>query len=241
MAPRRQRPTQTSLALDAAPAGVDPAVDWAMSLGGPVAGLDEAGRGPLAGPVVAACVVLPEPLPASLLGLDDSKKLDEAARLALLPAIERDALAIGVAVVEAARIDAENILRASLSAMAEALLACEARLGRPILGALVDGNQRAPLPERVTQRTLVGGDGLSRPIMAASIVAKVTRDRRMIAEDARWPAYGFAGHKGYGTPRHLQAIVEHGPCPLHRRSFAPVRNALLARGLPVDDHDGDRR
>jgi len=234
MASRRRRSPQVSRPLDGALTAVDPAVEWAHALGGPVAGLDEAGRGPLAGPVVAACVVLPEPLPCSLRGLDDSKKLDQAAREGLYPAIERDAVAFGVAIVEAERIDDENILRASL-------LACEARLGRPLLGALVDGNQRAPLPARVAQRTLVGGDALSRPIMAASIVAKVTRDRRMIAEDARWPAYGFAGHKGYGTPRHLKALVEHGPCPLHRRSFAPVRNALLARGVAVEDEDGQRR
>lgn len=210
------------------PAG-DPAVAWARDLGGPVAGLDEAGRGPLAGPVVAACVVLPDPLPEPLRALDDSKKLDERAREQLFPLIEVHALAWGVAVAEAAVIDQHNILRASLQAMADALAACEARLGRPIAGALLDGNQKAPLPPRVQQRTLVKGDSLSRPIMAASILAKVTRDRRMVQEHAAWPAYGFDVHKGYPTPAHLKALADHGPCPLHRRSFAPVKAALETR------------
>jgi ribonuclease HII len=210
------------------PAG-DPAIAWARDLGGPIAGLDEAGRGPLAGPVVAACVVLPEPLPEPLRALDDSKKLDEAAREALFALIEQHALGWGVAVAEADAIDRSNILRASLQAMADALAACEARLGLPILGALLDGNQKAPLPPRVQQRTLVKGDSLSRPIMAASILAKVTRDRRMVQEHVAWPAYGFDVHKGYPTPAHLKALAEHGPCPLHRRSFAPVKAALEAR------------
>ncbi len=209
----------------------DPAIAWAAQLGGPVAGLDEAGRGPLAGPVVAACVVLPTPLPAVLAPLNDSKKLDEATREALAPLIERHALGCGVAVIEAAVIDERNILRASLLAMAEALAACEQRLGQPVVGALLDGNQKAPLPMRVQQRTLVKGDSLSRPIMAASILAKVARDRRMVDEHQRWPVYGFDVHKGYPTPSHLKALAEHGPCPLHRRSFAPVKAALAARHL----------
>lgn len=220
----RRRTTRQPALFDL-PAG-DPAVAWALDLGGPVAGLDEAGRGPLAGPVVAACVVLPDPLPEALLPLNDSKKLDEAAREALVPLIESRALAWGVAVVEADVIDRLNILRASLQAMADALAACEARLGRPIHGALLDGNQKAPLPARVQQRTLVKGDSLSRPIMAASILAKVARDRRMVREHEAWPVYGFNVHKGYPTPAHLKALVEHGPCPLHRRSFAPVKAAL---------------
>jgi ribonuclease HII len=207
----------------------DPAVAWARELSGPVAGLDEAGRGPLAGPVVAACVVLPTPLPPALFALNDSKKLDEAAREALAPIIEAEALAYGVAFAEAEAIDATNILRASLQAMADALAACEAMLGTPIAGALLDGNQRAPLPLHVQQRTLVGGDALSRPIMAASILAKVGRDRRMVEEHKRFPAYNFAGHKGYPTPSHLAALVEHGPCELHRKSFAPVKAALAAQ------------
>ncbi len=224
------------LSFDAAgPAEIDPAVSLGRAVGGPIGGLDEAGRGPLAGPVVAACVVLPDPLPASLSGLNDSKELDHGAREALFPLIQRDAVAWGIAIVESERIDTENILRASLGAMAEAFLLCEARLGRPLVGALLDGNQRAPLPARVVQRTLVGGDALSRPIMAASILAKVARDRRMVEEHARWPVYGFDAHKGYGTPMHLRALREHGPCPLHRRSFAPVRKALLGRDAIAGD------
>lgn len=211
----------------------DPALVWARDLGGPVAGLDEAGRGPLAGPVVAAAVVLPHPLPEALRPLNDSKALDEAAREALFPLIQAHALGYGIGIAEAADIDRLNILRASLQAMADALVACEERLGEPILGALLDGNQKAPLPPRVQQRTLVKGDSLSRPIMAASILAKVHRDRRMLAEDAVWPVYGFAKHKGYPTPAHLRALVEHGACPIHRQSFAPVK-AALARDAAQD-------
>ena len=210
----------------------DPAVVWAREINGLVAGLDEAGRGPLAGPVVAACVVLPDPLPECLLPLNDSKKLDEAAREALVPIIEREALAFAVAFVEADAIDASNILRASLQAMADAHAACELKLGRPINAALLDGNQKAPLPLHVQQRTLVGGDALSRPIMAASILAKVGRDRRMVQEHARYPVYGFGGHKGYPTPAHLKALGEHGPSPIHRFSFAPVKAAAQARSTP---------
>ncbi len=204
----------------------DPALVLARELIGPVAGLDEAGRGPLAGPVVAGCVVLPHPLPEVLLALNDSKALDEDAREALFPLIQHHALAWGVGVVEAARIDEINILRASLEAMAIALERCELMLKAPLKGALLDGNQRAPLPLRITQRTLVGGDAKSRPIMAASILAKVLRDRRMVEEHARFPSYGFDAHKGYGTPQHLAALKLHGVTALHRRSFAPVREAL---------------
>jgi ribonuclease HII len=204
----------------------DPALAFAQEVGGAVGGLDEAGRGPLAGPVVAACVVLDDVLPEALLPLNDSKALDEAAREALFPLIMQHARAFGVAVVEAPRIDEVNILRASLQAMAEALASCEAHLGGEVKGALLDGNQKAPLPHRVVQRTLVGGDAKSRPIMAASILAKVTRDRRMKDEATRYPAYGFEVHKGYPTPAHLAALKAHGPCPLHRRSFGPVKAAL---------------
>jgi ribonuclease HII len=207
----------------------DPAVQLADALGkgAAVAGLDEAGRGPLAGPVVAAAVVLPAPVPRPLTGLNDSKLLTHRQREALYPLIVRHALAFGVATVEVDRIDTINILRASLEAMAIAFERCRALLGRPIAGAVVDGNMRAPLHDDVVQRTVVNGDGLSRPIMAASILAKVTRDRRMQEEHERWPDYGFAAHKGYGTPEHLRALFRLGPSPLHRRSFAPVRAALV--------------
>jgi ribonuclease HII len=204
----------------------DPAVVLSRELTGPVGGLDEAGRGPLAGPVVAACFVLPYPLPEALLALNDSKQLDEGAREALFPLIQAQAIAWGVAVVEAERIDEINILRASLEAMAISLERCEAMLKGHLKGALLDGNQKAPLPMRITQRTLVGGDAKSRPIMAASILAKVARDRRMIEEHARDPHYGFDAHKGYGTPQHLAALKLHGASALHRKSFAPVRAAI---------------
>jgi ribonuclease HII len=223
---RKAKATQAGLFP---PTTEDPALCWARELDGLVAGLDEAGRGPLAGPVVAACVVLPTPLPAALAGLNDSKKLDEAAREALYPLIVAHALGFGIAVAEADAIDDSNILRASLQAMDDALAACEAVLGRPVQGALLDGNQKAPIPGRVQQRTLVKGDSLSKPIMAASILAKVTRDRRMVTEHGRYPLYGFDVHKGYPTPAHLASLAANGPCPLHRRSFAPVKAALLAQ------------
>ncbi len=209
----------------------DPCIEFAADLGGPpdagdaalVAGLDEAGRGPLAGPVVAACVVLhPD---RKIRGLDDSKKLDHAARAALYDKIVDGALAWGIGVVEVQRIDEINILRASLEAMSWAFAACTERAGCFVKGAIIDGNMRAPLPPSVHQRTLIGGDAKSRPIMAASILAKVARDRRMIEEATRFPAYGFEKHKGYSTKAHFEALIAHGPTPLHRRSFAPVRLA----------------
>lgn len=210
----------------------DPAHLLARDLGAGsiVAGLDEAGRGPLAGPVVAAACVLPESLPPELLALNDSKRLTEAQREALMPLILTHARAWGIAVVEAPRIDALNILRASLEAMAEALQACEERLGCPVDGAVVDGNMKIPIPSRVVQRTVVAGDARSRPIMAASILAKVTRDRRMVEEHGRHPGYGFDVHKGYGTPQHLAALARFGPCSIHRRSFSPVRDAERGHG-----------
>jgi ribonuclease HII len=221
--------SQRQPALFAAPA--DPALALATELGGVVAGLDEAGRGPLAGPVVAACVVMPAPLlelPDVLHALNDSKQLTERAREALFPHILAHAY-VGIGVVEAAIIDEMNILRASLHAMAVAFDACQARLGqcgqqddRRIVGAVLDGNQRAPLPSHVVQRPIVGGDACSVPIMAASVVAKVSRDRRMLHEAQQHPLYGFERHKGYGTAAHLRALQDHGPCVLHRMSFAPV-------------------
>ncbi len=243
-APRRAPPKAGARRAQAAFPGFhdddDPAVQMARSLGhgAVVAGLDEAGRGPLAGPVVAAACVLPVPLPEPLLPLNDSKKLSHEAREALFPIILEHARAWGVGVVEADRIDEINILRASLEAMAVALAACEQRLGREVQGAVIDGNQKAPLPMRVSQRTVIGGDALSRPIMAASVLAKVTRDRRMVVEHARYPDYGFDAHKGYGTPQHLEALSRLGPCALHRRSFAPVRAGDAAAGAGRSGADG---
>jgi ribonuclease HII len=197
-----------------------------------VAGLDEAGRGPLAGPVVAAACVLPDKLPRALLGLNDSKALTEEQRETLFPIIQEHALVFDVAVVEAPRIDEINILRASLEGMRIAFEKCSERI--PLLGALIDGNQKAPLPAKVRQKTVIGGDARCRMIMAASILAKVTRDRRMKEEHTRFPDYGFDEHKGYGTPQHLVALKKHGPCELHRRSFAPVREALGIAPLAPD-------
>lgn len=185
-------------------------------------GVDEAGRGPLAGPVVAAAVILPPG--TSLSGLNDSKKLSPRQRERLAAEIRATALAWAVAEASAAEIDAWNILRSTLRAMARAVAAL------PVMPdeVLVDGNQ-APALE-VPVRTIIGGDALEPAIMAASILAKTHRDARLVALDARYPEYGFARHKGYGTAAHLAALARLGPCPEHRRSFAPVRAALERMG-----------
>lgn len=198
-----------------------PSFDLEREAGGRVAGLDEAGVGPLAGPVLAAAVVFPQGVPATLAALlDDSKRLTVAARLlafaALREAAQRGEADCAVAAASAAEIGRLNILRATQLAMARAL----ARLAAPPRLALVDGNRPPPLPCPV--RCVVGGDGLSLSIAAASILAKVTRDRAMARLDARWPAYGFARHAGYPTARHRAALAAHGPCPHHRRGYGPV-------------------
>ena len=182
-----------------------------------ICGIDEAGRGPWAGPVVAAAVILD----ATLIpyGLNDSKKLTEAQREALFGSIIATAR-IGIGIADVERIDRDNILAATLWAMAEAL----AQLGDVGL-ALVDGNRAPKLPCSV--QTIVGGDAKSLSISAASIIAKVTRDRIMVAHDATYPQYGFARHKGYGTAMHAQALNRHGPSAMHRKSFAPVAALLL--------------
>ena len=182
-----------------------------------IAGLDEVGRGPLAGPVVAACVVLPPDF--DLDGIGDSKALTERQRERAEARIQREALAIGVGEVDATTVDRMNILQAAREAMRQSLRALSPTLS-PTL-ALVDG---LPIPNLPcpTQRAVVKGDSLSASIAAASIVAKVYRDALMRAWDTQYPEYGFAGHKGYGSAKHLGALQEHGPCPLHRRSFAPV-------------------
>ena len=185
-------------------------------------GVDEAGRGPLAGPVVAAAVILPPNTPLS--GLNDSKKLSPRQRERLAAEIRATALAWAVAEASAAEIDAWNILRSTLRAMARAVAALPLTPDE----VLVDGNQ-APALE-VPVRTIIGGDALEPAIMAASILAKTHRDARLVALEARHPGYGFARHKGYGTAAHLAALARLGPCPEHRRSFAPVRAALERMG-----------
>lgn len=188
-----------------------------------IAGVDEAGRGPLAGPVVAAAVILPaewirDGLPRKLRGLNDSKQLTPAERerffsiLTSSPAVLR-----GVASVDVGVIDSINILQASHRAMNEAL----AQLQSAPEHVLVDGLKVASL--RFPQTAIVQGDARSYSIAAASVLAKVTRDRLMLEYDRQYPDYGFADHKGYGTPQHLAALAARGPCPLHRRSFSPVR------------------
>lgn len=181
----------------------------------PLAGVDEVGRGPLAGPVVAAAVILdPQAVPE---GLDDSKNLTPARRDELFALIAQSALAIGVASATAAEIDAINIRQATLLAMRRAVAALA------VLPAfvLVDGNDPPTLA--CPAESVIGGDAQIASIAAASIVAKVTRDAMMARLCARYPAYGFSLHAGYGTPRHRAAIQAHGPCPEHRYSFAPVK------------------
>jgi len=195
--------------------------------GGRVAGVDEAGRGPLAGPVVAAAVVFPAGLPPALAALlDDSKRLRAAAREAAFAALVT-ARAEGIAewalgAASAAEIGRLNILRATHLAMVRAL----SRLPHPPDLVLVDGNQ-AP-PWRLPVRCVVGGDAASLSIAAASILAKVTRDRAMARLDRRWPHYGFAAHAGYPTARHRAALAAHGASPHHRRGFRPVEDLFAA-------------
>ncbi len=186
-----------------------------------IAGVDEAGRGPLAGPVGVAAVILDPARPIA--GLNDSKQLSEKKREALYPLIVERALAWRIELVHADEIDRLNILQATMEGMRRAVCA----LQPPPALARVDGN-RLPHGLPCPGEALVGGDALDPAIMAASILAKVARDHWMVALDAQFPQYGFAVHKGYPTPAHLAALAEHGPCPQHRRSFAPVRAALLA-------------
>ena len=188
-----------------------------------VAGVDEAGRGPLAGPVVAAAVILPrswvlEGIPDAFADLNDSKQLTEAQRDRFFAGLTGDpAVRYAIAAVEPSVIDEINILQATHRAMNQAL----ADLGDDVDHALVDGRPVRSL--RLPQTALVKGDSLSYSIAAASVLAKVTRDRVMREAEGRWPGYGFASHKGYPTPEHLEAVARLGPCPIHRLSFAPLR------------------
>jgi ribonuclease HII len=184
-----------------------------------VAGVDEAGMAPLAGPVVAAAAILPKNY--RLKGLDDSKKiLDEEHREELAVALKRDAVVWAVGVAEVEEIDRINIYHAGLLAMRRAVQ----NLGMVPDYALVDARTIPECP--CPQKGIIHGDALSMSIAAASILAKTTRDRMMAELDARYPGYGLASHKGYPTPQHFQAIKEKGVLPIHRRSFGPVREAL---------------
>lgn len=190
-----------------------------------VVGVDEAGRGPLAGPVVVAAVALPPEY--RLAGLNDSKQLSARQRERLYAALRQEAaIGIGVAVIEVATIDRLNILRATHLGMRQAA----AELAPDFI--LVDGLPVPGLP--CESLALVQGDARCASIAAASIIAKVTRDRLMVAAEETYPGYGFARHKGYGTAAHLAALRRLGPCPLHRRSFAPVAAALAVRVHEVE-------
>ena len=194
----------------------------------PIAGVDEAGRGPWAGPVVAAAVILnPDKIPANI---DDSKALDEDSRAFLYRRIMKVAI-VGVGIAEVDRIDRENILGATLWAMAQAV----SQLGETPKLVLVDGDKTPRIPMSV--RAIVKGDSKCLSIAAASIIAKVTRDRLMMDFARDYPGYGFERHKGYGTPEHQAAIAKLGVTALHRRSFRPVQ---LALGL-VDEKVSRRR
>jgi ribonuclease HII len=193
--------------------------NWAKKQGyKTLIGLDEAGRGPLAGPVLAAAVCLPSH--HEIGGLNDSKVLSEAVRESLYAEIIEQCVSYGIVAQSAQAIDDSNILKASLKAMGLAWEEAVSR--RPELAnalVLVDGNKRALLPGHVDQRPIVKGDARSTNIAAASILAKVTRDRMMLEAHKSWPEYGFDRHKGYPTVAHRAALAKHGPCPIHRRSF----------------------
>ena len=197
---------------------VPPTLTLETLVAGPVCGVDEAGRGPWAGPVSAAAVILdPRRIPQ---GIDDSKRLTAAQRERLEVEIKAQAVAFAVAFASVEEIGELNILHATGLAMHRAVSALDPE---PV-HALVDGNYAFRLP--CTVKTVVGGDGLSLSIAAASILAKVARDRLMAEMDDLHPGYGFRSHKGYGAPRHIEALRTLGPCPIHRLTWAPVRLAL---------------
>lgn len=189
---------------------------------GLIAGIDEAGRGPLAGPVVAAAVIL---CPEGISGLDDSKKLSAKRRAVLVPTIMQRCT-VGIGISSVSEIDELNILKATMLAMTRAVEA----LGIEPEHTLIDGDKtpgRWCDAWRWPAEAIIGGDGKEPAIGAASIIAKEHRDAMMVAAEADFPGYGFAGHKGYGTAQHMAAIREKGPCALHRRSFAPISQMSL--------------
>ncbi|WP_273020824.1 ribonuclease HII [Oceanicaulis sp. UBA2681] len=189
-----------------------------------IAGVDEAGRGPLAGPVVCAAVILPDDFSA-LDQLDDSKKLSEKRRTALAAIIRAEAR-VGVGVAEPVEIDRLNVLHATMAAMVRAVESLGVRPDE----ILIDGN-RVPDGLKSPARAIVGGDGLEACIGAASIIAKTLRDQILIESENRFPGFGLAGHKGYPSPSHKAALETLGPTPIHRLSYAPVQSARQARGV----------
>ncbi|KAL3695649.1 hypothetical protein R1sor_009725 [Riccia sorocarpa] len=205
-----------------------------------IAGVDEAGRGPLAGPVVAAACIIPSSV--KIEGIDDSKKINEDKREELYNVItSTPGVSYAVHVVDAATVDEINILQATMQAMSACVqkLRSETR-GLPVPDfILVDGNR---LPENFPEnsRSVVKGDAICHVIAAASILAKVTRDRLMLSYDLKWPEYGFKANKGYGTSAHISALLKYGPCDIHRRSFAPLKDQGCIRaeeytqGKPYD-------
>ncbi len=226
-----RRPADSPALFELPPAPTD-AIERRLRLKGlgAIAGVDEAGRGPLAGPVVAAAVILdPDRIPP---GLDDSKKLDRAEREALFVLIMATST-VSLAAASVARIDTTNIRQATLWAMRQAV----AGLCHPADHAIIDGND-VPTGLCCPAEAYVKGDARSVSIAAASIVAKVTRDRLMMRAAAHYPAYGFERHMGYGTPVHLAALTAHGATPLHRVSFAPVR-AVCLPSVPAAELDDD--
>ncbi len=217
-------PRQTSLWSDL-PAGEPGYVEaWARREGRwPVLGVDEVGRGCLAGPVVAAALILPDPV--DIVGLTDSKLLTPARRERLAVRVRERALALGLGRAEAGEVDALGILPATLTAMRRAVDAALASFPGEVGLVVVDGISAIPgLPW--PQKTWIKGDRLSLNCAGASIVAKVERDRFMTGCDALYPGYGFSEHKGYATAAHREALARLGPCPLHRRSFAPLKGAV---------------
>lgn len=192
-----------------------------------IAGVDEAGRGPLAGPIVAAACILPDGVLFE--NLNDSKQLTPEEREILFSEITTcPHLYFGIGIIDVKTIDRVNILQATFLAMKKAV---EALFIQPDY-ILIDGNQ---LPSfDIPTESVVEGDSLSISIAAASVIAKVTRDRIMVELDAKWPLYGFKQHKGYATDQHIQAIQTHGPCPIHRKSFDPVRSMLNPQTVQID-------
>ena len=189
-----------------------------------IAGVDEAGRGPLAGPVVCAAVILPDDFSA-LDQLDDSKKLSEKRRTALARIIRAEAR-VGVGIAEPVEIDRLNVLHATMAAMVRAVDSLGVRPDE----ILIDGN-RVPDGLKSSGRAIVGGDGLEACIGAASIIAKTLRDQILIESENRFPGFGLAGHKGYPSPSHKAALENLGPTPIHRLSYAPAQSARQARGV----------